>query len=86
MSGEIYDRRFPATFGRNVNPDTDKKESEFREQVRNILDLSHLSRDAQIYDELERLKEVERCYKIDQEEEVKAARAAAAQFRATGGK
>jgi len=45
------------TLGFTVNPDTDEPEDDFRAEVRNILDLSHLSRDAQILEELRKLKD-----------------------------
>lgn len=44
------------SLGAHVNPTTNEIESEFREQVRNLLDLSHLTRDEQLFDELRRLK------------------------------
>jgi len=71
--------------GSHVNPTTLELESAFREQVRDLLDLSHLTRDDQLFDELRRLKEVERCYKITEEEaRAQGARNAAA-FRVTEG-
>ena len=44
------------TLGFDVDPDTNGREDEFRAEVRNILDLGHLTRNAQIYEELRKLK------------------------------
>ena len=48
------------TLGSYLDPDTEEQESAFREEVRNILDLSHLSRNDTIYAELRRLKSQDR--------------------------
>lgn len=49
------------TYPQTVNPDTHYQESRFRETVREILDLDPFTRDQKIFDELRRLKQLDRC-------------------------
>lgn len=76
------ERVHEAAWRGNVTPDGND-EGPFREEVRNILDMSHMSRNDQIFDELRRLKDVERCAQIDDEEARAGASLSAAKFRAT---
>ena len=50
----------PVKFGDNIDPDTGSREHLFREEVRMVLEMDSFTRDYQIFEELKRLKRVDR--------------------------